>query len=170
MVCWIESVTICGFKSYAHEVTISFQRGLSVMHGPNGCGKSTVIDALLFVLGEDHAKLRVAKLAELRSTQVGSAPALASHTCGVSALVRTLESGKSEKDVLTAELKADRCEHRCARRATPRADGEGLRGAGPIISSRARSPLPTALFRLALAKPLASCIAPASHPASPLRG
>jgi chromosome segregation ATPase len=107
---WLESLTIRGFKSYAHEQTLPFARGLNVIHGPNGCGKSNVIDALLFVFGEEPGKLRVAQLAELRSS---STEAVGSQPCVVSAVIRDLGASTCERHVLSAELKADRCEHRC---------------------------------------------------------
>lgn len=107
---WLESLTISGFKSFAQEQTLSFERGLCVISGPNGVGKSNVIDALLFALGEEHAKLRVARLGDLRTSSVELAAG--SLACAVTAVIRVLADGACGRHVLSAELKADRCERK----------------------------------------------------------
>lgn len=107
---WLESLTIRGFKSFAVEQTLAFERGLCVISGPNGAGKSNVIDALLFALGEEPAKLRVARLGELRSSSTEHAAGAL--TCAVTAVVRVLADGSYGRHTLSAELKADRRECR----------------------------------------------------------
>ena len=52
-----EGIEIYGFKSFADRVTIDFQNGLTGIVGPNGCGKSNVVDAITWVLGEQSAKI-----------------------------------------------------------------------------------------------------------------
>ncbi|MBL4818424.1 MAG: AAA family ATPase [Deltaproteobacteria bacterium] len=52
----IKKLTIFGFKSFADRVMIHFDEGVTGIVGPNGCGKSNVVDALRWVMGEQNAK------------------------------------------------------------------------------------------------------------------
>lgn len=52
-----------GFKSFADRVTITFDHALTGVVGPNGCGKSNIVDAIRWVLGEQSVK-------SLRSSQM----------------------------------------------------------------------------------------------------
>src|SRR3990167_6247676 len=52
----IKKLDIFGFKSFADRVIIQFDAGVTGIVGPNGCGKSNVVDALRWVMGEQNAK------------------------------------------------------------------------------------------------------------------
>ena len=52
----IRKIDIIGFKSFMDKASISFPTGISAIVGPNGCGKSNVIDALRWVMGEQSVK------------------------------------------------------------------------------------------------------------------
>ncbi|MBI5913395.1 AAA family ATPase [Candidatus Azambacteria bacterium] len=53
---FLRKLELHGFKSFAHNTTLEFQRGISAIVGPNGGGKSNIADALRFVLGEQSMK------------------------------------------------------------------------------------------------------------------
>ncbi len=48
----LSSITIKGFKSFPERTRLVFSPGVSVVVGPNGCGKSNITDAVLWALGE----------------------------------------------------------------------------------------------------------------------
>jgi chromosome segregation protein len=52
----LQQLEISGFKSFSDRMHLSFDRGVTAIVGPNGCGKSNVADAITWVLGEQSAK------------------------------------------------------------------------------------------------------------------
>ena len=52
----LKKLEIIGFKSFYDKANIQFPQGISAVVGPNGCGKSNIIDALRWVMGEQSVK------------------------------------------------------------------------------------------------------------------
>ncbi len=52
----LERLEINGFKSFSDRSELAFDRGVTAIVGPNGCGKSNVADAITWVMGEQSAK------------------------------------------------------------------------------------------------------------------
>src|SRR4029077_17054320 len=52
----LNRLEIAGFKSFADRSELAFDTGVTAIVGPNGCGKSNVVDAITWVLGEQSAK------------------------------------------------------------------------------------------------------------------
>ena len=63
---FLKSLEIFGFKSFADRTRIEFAEGITALLGPNGCGKSNVVDAMKWVLGEQASKtLRAEKMEDV---------------------------------------------------------------------------------------------------------
>ncbi|NIS62472.1 MAG: AAA family ATPase, partial [Proteobacteria bacterium] len=60
----VKKLEVLGFKSFPERVSLSFPGGITGIVGPNGCGKSNLVDAVLWVVGERSAKHLRARLME----------------------------------------------------------------------------------------------------------
>jgi chromosome segregation protein len=62
----VKELEIAGFKSFVERVKLNFKPGITALVGPNGCGKSNIIDAIRWIMGEHNVRqLRGAKMEDL---------------------------------------------------------------------------------------------------------
>lgn len=93
-----------GFKSFGNKQTIEFQPGFTIVVGPNGCGKSNVLDALRWVLGETSAK-------SLRGSRMGDVVFRGSSTmkaAGVASITLTLDNRAGHLPIDQSEVSITR--------------------------------------------------------------
>ncbi|MDR1249471.1 MAG: AAA family ATPase, partial [Treponema sp.] len=63
---FLKTLDIFGFKSFADRTRIDFAGGITALLGPNGCGKSNVVDAIKWVLGEQASRaMRAEKMEDV---------------------------------------------------------------------------------------------------------
>jgi chromosome segregation protein len=52
----IKRIDLCGFKSFCDKTSVDLSKNITSIVGPNGCGKSNVVDALMWAMGEQRAR------------------------------------------------------------------------------------------------------------------
>ena len=52
----LKRLEMIGFKSFAQKTTVDLNPGITAVVGPNGCGKSNIVDALRWAMGEQSAR------------------------------------------------------------------------------------------------------------------
>ena len=119
----LERLEINGFKSFSDRSELAFDRGVTAIVGPNGCGKSNVADAITWVLGEQSAKsLRGDKMEDVifSGSDARKPTAAAEVRLRFSGVLKHGHSARQRQP--TAERRRGR---RAARRDRPTANGNG---------------------------------------------
>ncbi len=93
----LKSLEIKGFKSFADKTHISFDEGITGIIGPNGCGKSNIIDSIRWVIGEQ-------KISHLRSENLESLVFNGSRTRSASGLAEVSLTFENTKNLLPTDF------------------------------------------------------------------
>jgi len=93
----LKSLEIKGFKSFADKTTIHFDEGITGIIGPNGCGKSNIVDAIRWVIGEH-------KISNLRSENLESLVFNGSASRSASGLAEVSLTFENNRNLLPTEF------------------------------------------------------------------
>src|ERR1700744_5204145 len=93
----LKSLEIKGFKSFADKTHLNFDEGITGVIGPNGCGKSNIIDSIRWVIGEH-------KISNLRSENLESLVFNGSKTRSASGLAEVSLTFENTKNLLPTEF------------------------------------------------------------------
>jgi chromosome segregation protein len=93
----LKSLEIKGFKSFADKTTVHFDEGITGIIGPNGCGKSNIIDSIRWVIGEQ-------KISALRSENLEALVFNGSRTRSASGLAEVSLTFENTKNLLPTEF------------------------------------------------------------------
>lgn len=93
----LKSLEIKGFKSFADKTVLNFDEGITGVIGPNGCGKSNIIDSIRWVIGEQ-------KISHLRSENLESLVFNGSKTRSASGLAEVSLTFENTKNLLPTEF------------------------------------------------------------------
>ncbi len=93
----LKSLEIKGFKSFADKTVVSFDEGITGIIGPNGCGKSNIIDSIRWVIGEQ-------KISSLRSENQGALVFNGSKTRSASGLAEVSLTFENTRNLLPTEF------------------------------------------------------------------
>src|SRR3954454_18353632 len=93
----LKSLEIKGFKSFADKTVVNFDEGITGIIGPNGCGKSNIIDSIRWVIGEQ-------KISALRSENLEALVFNGSRTLSASGLAEGSLTFENTKNLLPTEF------------------------------------------------------------------
>jgi chromosome segregation protein len=126
----LRKVDLLGFKSFCERTHITFSgSGVTCIVGPNGCGKSNIVDAISWVLGEQsHKSLRAERMADCIFNGTAKRPPM-----GLAEVSLTLvdpELAEAAKQVLEASAEAEEAREAKEAEETPEGSAETLAAEG----------------------------------------
>jgi len=101
---YLKRLEICGFKSFADKTVLDFETGILGIVGPNGCGKSNIVDSVRWCLGEQRSKsMRSSSMQEVifGGTQIRT-------TTGMAEVSLTFDNSQSVLPVNYSEITVTR--------------------------------------------------------------
>ncbi|MFT3904578.1 MAG: chromosome segregation protein SMC [Niabella sp.] len=93
----LKSLEIKGFKSFADKTVVNFDENITGIVGPNGCGKSNIVDSIRWVIGEQ-------KISQLRSENLDALVFNGSKTRSASGLAEVSLTFENTKNLLPTEF------------------------------------------------------------------
>ncbi len=93
----LKSLEIKGFKSFADKTVLNFDNGVTGVIGPNGCGKSNIVDSIRWVIGEQ-------KISQLRSENLDALVFNGSKSRSASGLAEVSLTFENTKNLLPTEF------------------------------------------------------------------
>ena len=93
----LKQLEIKGFKSFADKTILNFDEGITGIIGPNGCGKSNIIDSIRWVIGEQ-------KISQLRSENLEALVFNGSKTRSASGLAEVSLTFENTRNLLPTEF------------------------------------------------------------------
>jgi chromosome segregation protein len=93
----LKSLEIKGFKSFADKTVVNFDEGITGIIGPNGCGKSNIVDSIRWVIGEQ-------KISNLRSENLDSLVFNGSRSRSASGLAEVSLTFENTRNLLPTEF------------------------------------------------------------------
>ena len=139
----IREIRLRGFKSFADPTDIAVGAGMTGVVGPNGCGKSNIVEAIVWAMGENApSSVRSAEMDEV--IFAGAGDRAARNTAEVTLVVEPGETAMPDRSDTSEEVEVTR---RIARNSGSvyRIDGREARARGradPVRRCGSRRPLP----------------------------